>query len=313
LSPFFSFFPSLHDASVGVLLVRTALVTGVAVGLTFPQPGQLMQQWGVSKWTTSAIFVISGELHNCEYFFCTPGFVTIVWYFFCIPGFVTIVGYIFLHFWVCNNCVILFCSFWFFLWTGSRRILKHPHMTLLLALQGWRLVQEMLQRLPRLGLLSSSVWWFFYWHHFTPQFIFVESDLFCQFFAMQDNRRKPILFEAKLCIFTFFVSIMQVKNRGKPRLLKQNNVCIAVRLPAVACAAMTDPFLFSNSYGCEQRQLCLPSHGKENHCVLVQRSNTLLWLSVVPLQVSILFITPLMAVPVLRLNLVPRELVTGSA
>jgi predicted Na+-dependent transporter len=37
-----------------------ALVTGVAVGLTFPQPGQLMQQWGVSKWTTSAIFVISG-------------------------------------------------------------------------------------------------------------------------------------------------------------------------------------------------------------------------------------------------------------
>jgi hypothetical protein len=46
--------------------------------LTFPQPGQLMQQWGVSKWTTSAIFVISGELHNCEYFFCTPGFVTIV-------------------------------------------------------------------------------------------------------------------------------------------------------------------------------------------------------------------------------------------
>jgi hypothetical protein len=76
--PFFSFFPSLHDASVGVLLVRTALVTGVAVGLTFPQPGQLMQQWGVSKWTTSAIFVISGELHNCEYFFCTPGFVTTV-------------------------------------------------------------------------------------------------------------------------------------------------------------------------------------------------------------------------------------------
>jgi uncharacterized membrane protein len=58
--PFFSFFPSLHDTSVGVLLVRTALVTGVAVGLTFPQPGQLMQQWGVSKWTTSAIFVISG-------------------------------------------------------------------------------------------------------------------------------------------------------------------------------------------------------------------------------------------------------------
>lgn len=76
--PLFSFFPSLHDTSVGVLLVRTALVTGVAVGLTFPQPGQLMQQWGVSKWTTSAIFVISGELHNCEYFFCTPGFVTIV-------------------------------------------------------------------------------------------------------------------------------------------------------------------------------------------------------------------------------------------
>ncbi|KAH9557854.1 hypothetical protein CY35_07G106600 [Sphagnum magellanicum] len=37
-----------------------ALVTGVAIGLTFPQPGQLMQQWGVSKWTTSAIFVISG-------------------------------------------------------------------------------------------------------------------------------------------------------------------------------------------------------------------------------------------------------------
>jgi hypothetical protein len=125
--------------------------------------------------------VISGELHNYEYFFCTPGFVTIVWHFFCIPGFVTIVGYIFLHFWVCNNCVILFCSFWFFLQTGLRRILKHPHMTLLLALQGWRLVQEMLQRLPRLGLLSSLVWWFFYWHPFTPQFVFVVSDFFCQF------------------------------------------------------------------------------------------------------------------------------------
>ncbi len=110
-------------------------------------------------------------------------------------------------------------------------------------------------------LLNSYLW---------SQISFVNS------LAMQENRRKPILFEAKLCIFTFFVSIMQVKIRGKPRLLKQNNVCIAVRLPSVACAAMTAPFLFSNSYGCEQRQLCLPSHGNENHCVLVQRSNTLL-------------------------------------
>ncbi len=76
--PFFLSFPPCMTHQLEFLLVRTALVTGVAIGLTFPQPGQLMQQWGVSKWTTSAIFVISGELHNYEYFFCTPGFVTIV-------------------------------------------------------------------------------------------------------------------------------------------------------------------------------------------------------------------------------------------
>jgi hypothetical protein len=42
--------------------------------------------------------VMSGEFQNCEYFFYTPGFVTIVWYFFCIPCFVTIVGYVFYAF-----------------------------------------------------------------------------------------------------------------------------------------------------------------------------------------------------------------------
>jgi hypothetical protein len=71
---------------------------------------------------------------------------------------------LFLHSWFCDNCVILLLHSWFchncwillsaflglqqlcdtflqflvFLQTGLRRILKHPHMTLLLALQGWR-------------------------------------------------------------------------------------------------------------------------------------------------------------------------------
>lgn len=37
-----------------------ALITGVLIGLAYPRPGQIMQQWGVSRWTTSTIFVISG-------------------------------------------------------------------------------------------------------------------------------------------------------------------------------------------------------------------------------------------------------------
>lgn len=44
-------------------ICMAALITGVLIGLTYPRPGQIMQQWGVSRWTTSAIFVTAGELN----------------------------------------------------------------------------------------------------------------------------------------------------------------------------------------------------------------------------------------------------------
>lgn len=36
------------------------LIMGVAVGLICPRPGQIAQRWGLSKWSTSGIFLVSG-------------------------------------------------------------------------------------------------------------------------------------------------------------------------------------------------------------------------------------------------------------
>jgi len=40
----------------------TALLTGVSAGLIYPRPGQIAQEWGISKLSTSGIFFISGTL-----------------------------------------------------------------------------------------------------------------------------------------------------------------------------------------------------------------------------------------------------------
>lgn len=56
----------LHDISTWILdfaasnLLPLALITGVVVGLVYPRSGQIAHQWGLSKWSTSGIFLISG-------------------------------------------------------------------------------------------------------------------------------------------------------------------------------------------------------------------------------------------------------------
>lgn len=50
------------------LYEMAALITGVVVGLVYPRSGQIAHQWGLSKWSTSGIFLISGEAstqHDC--------------------------------------------------------------------------------------------------------------------------------------------------------------------------------------------------------------------------------------------------------
>jgi hypothetical protein len=46
------------------------LITGVAVGLICPRPGQIAQRWGLSKWSTFGIFLASGET-SAQHDFCS--------------------------------------------------------------------------------------------------------------------------------------------------------------------------------------------------------------------------------------------------